>query len=272
MNLNDYVEANHQPEHRERGHLYMSQAGMCLRKAWGEVNAPDEQRPLTAGEIITFADGQLHEGDIIGWIERRGSVIYTDPEDYLARTNLDELDRRWENEEDLSGQFRITMPSSHGKIDGIVEIDDRLHIAEFKSVSDRSFRFLLKNGGVRDGHWSAYCQIQMYLLYRNLLEEEWGFTLESSCYYVAKCKQRVVGEGSFYEEMVEFDPEVAAWIWGWEEDKALLLTSTRPPEPFYLVKDGVQRHDPRSKSQSDALCRDEYCRLRAWCLRQDGGQ
>lgn len=143
--------------------IRISQAGACPRRieleAWGV-----EGEPLWEGSERAFAEGNLHEADILRWAaenlpngpysifgqQTEVSIEYKDKE--LLKGHIDGLAIPVAKRVDLEGNTVAEYKN----------VKDELILLEAKTLANRGFQEL-REKGVKEAHPQYYTQVQLYL-------------------------------------------------------------------------------------------------------------
>jgi predicted phage-related endonuclease len=178
--------------------IRISQAGACPRRveleAWGV-----EGEPLWEGSERAFAEGNLHEADILRWAaenlpngpysifgqQTEVSIEYKDKE--LLKGHIDGLAIPVAKRVDLEGNTVAEYKN----------VKDELILLEAKTLANRGFQEL-REKGVKEAHPQYYTQVQLYLHALGL----------DKAYLVARNKETPKTRlWDHYYELIEYDKD-----------------------------------------------------------------
>jgi CRISPR/Cas system-associated exonuclease Cas4 (RecB family) len=141
--------------------IRISQAGACPRRveleAWGV-----EGEPLWEGSERAFAEGNLHETDILRW-----AIGNLPGAPYSLFGQQQEVYIWKDNKEILRGHIDgLAIPVAkrieNGEVTLDRETDDEIILLEAKTLANRGFQEL-REKGVKEAHPQYYTQVQLYL-------------------------------------------------------------------------------------------------------------
>jgi predicted phage-related endonuclease len=177
--------------------IRISQAGACPRRiqleAWGV-----EGEPLWEGSERAFAEGNLHEADILRWATEN---LPGAP--YAVFGQQTEVSIEHKGKEVLKGHIDgLAIPiAKRVDIEGNTILEknakDEIILLEAKTLANRGFQEL-RGKGVREAHPQYYTQIQLYLHALGL----------DSAYLVARNKETPKTRlWDHYYELIEYDKD-----------------------------------------------------------------
>lgn len=140
---------------RHRSYLGMSQMGNeCDRALWMAFRWAHEPEKLDGRKLRLFETGHREEARMLDDLERAGVLVYrVDPD----------TEEQWAVSA-LGGHFRGHMDGQGFRFE---EAPTTLHVLEFKTHNEKSFKALLKDG-VQKSKPGHYAQMQLYMHYSHL--------------------------------------------------------------------------------------------------------
>jgi len=178
--------------------IRISQAGACPRRveleAWGV-----EGEPLWEGSERAFAEGNLHETDILRW-----AIGNLPGAPYSLFGQQQEVYIWKDNKEILRGHIDgLAIPVAkrieNGEVTLDRETDDEIILLEAKTLANRGFQEL-REKGVKEAHPQYYTQVQLYLHALGL----------DKAYLVARNKETPKTRlWDHYYELIEYDKDFA---------------------------------------------------------------
>ncbi|WP_292229377.1 hypothetical protein [Brevundimonas sp.] len=185
--------------------------GECERQIWDGFRWLFPPERFDGRKLSIFRTGEVWEERIVGMLR-------------AADMEVDDVDPA------TGEQFRIVFAAGHasgrtdGKVRNVPEAPKTEHVLEVKSHNDRSFKDLLKKGGVREAKPAHFAQVQLYMHHQHL----------TRALYVCINKN----DDTVYAERIEYDAVAALQLVAKAER---LATQERRPSctcPSYFLKAG----------------------------------
>lgn len=114
----------------------VSAAGRCPRALTYQALGA-EVKPLSAQQVVLFADGNLHEDDSINWLKTTNFPV----KDTQRSVNVGVIPGNFPEGSRVCGICEKEIPNNvlHGHIDGIIETDNGKYLWEHKTMNERAF-------------------------------------------------------------------------------------------------------------------------------------